>query len=214
MKKILKSLMFMFVGVFALLLTSCEKHTPTVGWVRDSTAHWHACADEDCQEPVDYELHVYNNWVKDNADCFETRKCDICGFVLKRDVAHEWGNWATQKDGTFGRKCGHCGKVESLAQYYVKGAIAGNSGIVWDKSDAGKFAIDTETMTASITLELAVGDQFKVGTASGWEFNAGNMTLPTGLEGSDNVECKVAGTYKVVISELTGNSHKCTVTKL
>ena len=80
MKRILKGLIFAFAGVFALTLASCgEKHSPETGWNRDSTAHWHTCADEGCEELLDYETHVYNNWVKDNAQCFESRKCDICG---------------------------------------------------------------------------------------------------------------------------------------
>lgn len=218
MKKFLKGLIFAFAGVFALTLASCgEKHSPETGWNRDSTAHWHTCADEGCEELLDYETHVYNNWVKDNAQCFESRKCDICGFVIKRNVAHEWSDWATQKDGSLGKTCTHCGEVEKVAQYYLKGAIAGNSGIVWDKSEAGAFVFDQETMSSSITITLAVGDQFKVGTASGWEYDHSKVENAKNwfdAASDGNLVCKEAADYQVTITGLEGSDHKCSVKQL
>ena len=218
MKKFLKGLIFAFAGVFALTLASCgEKHSPETGWNRDSTAHWHTCADEGCEELLDYETHVYNNWVKDNAQCFESRKCDICGFVIKRNVAHEWSDWATQKDGSLGKTCTHCGEVEKVAQYYLKGAIAGNSGIVWDKSEAGAFVFDQETMSSSITITLAVGDQFKVGTASGWEYDHSKVENAKNwfdAASDGNLVCKEAADYQVTITGLEGSEHKCSVKQL
>ena len=213
MKRIFKIFAISFVCLCsALTITSCKKHKHSVNeneWAKDSSSHWHAC--EGCDELFELDIHAYGAFTKDANECKQTRACTVCGFVQTQTVAHTWGAWANRADGSFGKECTHCHTVEHLAQYYVKGAIAGNTGIVWDKSDAGKLSIDATTMVASITLDLAAGDQFKVGTASGWEFNATNITLTEGLEGTDNVEVKVAGNYTITVSKLTEEKHVCAV---
>ena len=213
MKKIINLFVFSLICLCGLFtVTSCKNHKHNINieeWSRDSASHWHAC--DGCDELADLATHEYGEFKKDSKECKKVRICTVCGFSQTQTVEHTWGAWANRADGSFGKECTHCHTVEHLAQYYVKGAIAGNTGIVWEKSDAGKLSIDATTMVASITLDLAAGDQFKVGTATGWEFNATNITLPEGLEGTDNVEVKVAGNYTITVSKLTEEKHVCAV---
>lgn len=218
MKRILKGLLFAFVGVLAFTLASCgeekSEHTPQPGWYRDSASHWHNCGH--CDEQLDLAVHDYDLWVLTQGECEETRKCKTCGFVQKRNVEHTWGEWA-EVEGQMQKSCERCGVSETVAQYYLKGAVAADSGIVWGASDAGKFEIDYTTMTAKLVVTLAVGDQFKVGTYDGWEFNVENVQFAEGLfEGNSdgNLVATQAADYEVIIEGLSGTDHKVKVNQL
>ena len=229
MKKILKGLLFALVAVFGVSLASCTEtpektptptqpahtHTLADGWKRDSATHWHECSG--CDELVDLDVHDYGDWTKDAKECKKSHDCKVCGFRETVADEHSWGEWTAQEDGSMTKECSHCHQVESVAQYYLKGAVAGNSGIVWDKSEAGKFVIDYKNMTAKLTITLAVGDQFKVGTASGWEFNIDNVTFAEGLfvgNSDGNLVAQQAADYEIELTGLAGTEHKCSVTQL
>ena len=65
MKKLLKGLIFAFVGVLAFTLASCgeekSEHQPQAGWYRDASSHWHKCGH--CDEQLDLAVHNYDIWV-------------------------------------------------------------------------------------------------------------------------------------------------------
>ena len=83
----------------------------------------------------------------------------------------------------------------------------------WGTEAAYLLAYDEATDTATLTVTFAEGDQFKIATA-GWEkeFNSGTISAPEGaFGGSGNIECLVAGTYEIVIANVTGAA-TCTFT--
>ena len=216
MKRILKGLIFAFVGVLAFTLASCgeekSEHQPQPGWYRDASSHWHNCGH--CDEQLDLAVHNYDIWVLTQGKCEETRKCKTCGFIQSRNVEHTWSDWAANDQGGMSKECTRCGHEESVTQYYVKGTIN-----EWSTKEDHKLVIDYESMTAEVTITLGVGDQFKVTLADNWDvqFNYETTEFEEGLfdtNNDGNLIAKTAADYKVVVSGLGGSDHKCTVTQL
>ena len=211
MKKLFKVLFFAFVGVFAITLSSCRvkesEHQPQAGWYRDASSHWHKCGH--CDEQLDLAVHNYDIWVLTQGKCEETRRCKTCGFIQKRNVEHTWGEWGLDQDGLTCKVCDRCNAAEYLTQYYVRGSF--DEG--WAALDDYKLVIDASTMTASVTVNLTKGTEFKVAD-SGWskQFNATSIIAEEGLlGGTDNIVVLATGTYTFTVSGLDGE-HKCTVT--
>lgn len=199
MKNVLKAFLFAFVGLGLLTLASCgetHEHTALEGWKRDSAQHWHEC---ECGEMVDTAIHNYGEWKLADGVCKQQKTCGTCGFVFSQTVDHTWSDWA-EKDGKVQRSCTHCGETEGMTQYYLKGTFTNPQ---WAAGDH-KLEIDVEEKIGFIVVDLAAGAEFKVGSQSGWEFNAGNVTLCEGLGGTDNIVCKTAGSYKVIYDYTTG----------
>ena len=216
MKRIFKGLILAFVGVLAFTLASCgeekSEHQPQPGWYRDSSSHWHNCGH--CDEQLDLAIHNYDIWVLTQGKCEETRKCKTCGYIQTRTVEHTWGEWTAQEDGSMGKECTRCGAYESVAQYYVKGDFLPTT---WAASEEGKFEIDYTTMTATITVNLAVGNQFKVGTKDGWEFGFDNVSTEEGkfeATSDGNLKALEAADYEITITGLDGSDHKVSVKQL
>ena len=218
MKKILKGLLFAFVAVLGLTLASCEK--PQEGhqhelksvdtWQRDSATHWQEC--KGCEEYVNMAVHTYAAWQQIPGKCIEQRACTVCQYIQKRNIDHTWTDWTTQEDGSLGRSCTVCRASEGVTQYYVKGSIN-----EWSTNADYALVLDPQTMTASITLTLAAGDELKVTLADSWDvqFNIGNVTAAEGLlDGTDNIIIKEAADYKITVSGLAGSTHTCTIEQL
>ena len=218
MKKILKGLLFAFVAVLGLTLASCEE-TPqghqhelksVDTWQRDSATHWQEC--KTCDEYVNMAVHKYAAWQQIPGKCVEQRACVVCSYIQKRDIEHTWTDWTTQEDGSLGRSCTVCKVTEGVTQYYLKGSIN-----EWSTNADYALVLDPETMTASITVTFAAGDEFKVTLADSWDvqFNIGNVVAAEGLlDGTDNIIIKEAADYKITVSGLAGSSHTCTVEQL
>ena len=157
-------------------------------------------------------IHDYAAWQQIPGKCVEQRACTVCSYIQKRDIAHTWTEWTTQEDGSLGRNCTVCRKAEGVTQYYVKGSVNG-----WATNADYALALDPETMTASITLTLAAGDELKVTLADTWDvqFNITNVEAAEGLlDGTDNIVIKEDADYLISVSGLDGDSHKCTITQL
>ncbi|MDE6584033.1 MAG: hypothetical protein K2K15_01400 [Anaeroplasmataceae bacterium] len=188
MKKVLKGLLFAFVGVFTVVaLASCggHEHKAKEGWVKDSAQHWHEC--EGCDEMLDAAIHTYGAWVIDvevdhanNKDGSRHKDCSVCGFRMKE-------------------------AIKAMPVFYVRGTVNG-----WgDPTDQWKLTIDTEKATATIKgIVFAVGDEWKIAT-SDWknEANTGNLddAAKEYFEGDGNIKVKVAGTYTITVSDLLGS---------
>ena len=187
MKKVLKGLLFAFVGVFTVVaLASCggHEHKAKDGWVKDSAQHWHEC--EGCDEMLDAAIHNYGAWVIDvevdhanNKDGSRHKECSVCGFKMKE-------------------------AIKAMPVFYVRGGING-----WGSGDEWKLTIDTDKATGTIKgIVFAVGDEWKIAT-SDWsnEANTGNLddAAKEYFEGDGNIKCKVAGTYTITVSDLLGS---------
>ena len=218
MKKIFKGLFFAFIAVLGLALASCgeqstghqHESTNAAAWQRDSATHWQEC--KGCDEYLNMEIHKYAAWQQIPGKCIEQRACVVCSYIQKRDIEHTWTEWTTQADGSLGRSCTICKKSEGVTQYYVKGSING-----WATNADYALVLDTQTMSASITLTLAAGDELKVTLADSWDvqFNIGNVTAAEGLlGGTDNIVILEAADYKITVSGLSGSTHTCTIEQL
>ena len=189
MKKVLKGLLFAFVGVFTLVaLASCggnsHTHVAKEGWKRDSAQHWHEC--EGCDEMLDVAAHTYGAW------------------TVVEEVDH-----ANNKDGTRQKTCSVCGfimsdPIKAMPVFYVRGGIND-----WGSGDEWKLTIDTENATATISgIVFAVGDEWKIAT-SDWSNEAafGNLdeAAKEYFEDAGNIKVKVAGTYTITVSDLLGS---------
>lgn len=89
-----------------------------------------------------------------------------------------------------------------LPEFYVIGSITG-----WGFNADYLMVIDSETKTATLTVEFAVGDEFKVATEGyGSEFRVTDMTgaesFTASADGYGNAVCQVAGTYIITVSNL------------
>ncbi|MDE7214011.1 MAG: hypothetical protein K2N42_05480 [Anaeroplasmataceae bacterium] len=190
MKKVLKGLLFAFVGVFTLVaLASCGGHTHKAkeGWKRDSAQHWHEC--EGCDEMLDAAAHTYGSWVVDaeadhanNKDGSRHKDCTVCGFRMKE-------------------------AIKAMPVLYVRGGING-----WGAPDEYKLTINTEDGSESIKgVVFAVNDEWKIADAS-WSdsanFGASNLDESAKAYFEDkggNIKCNVAGTYTItVVNVLSG----------
>lgn len=217
MKRILKGLILAFVGVLGLTLASCgeetelpteqtpqtpvHEHTTGDGWKRDSATHWQECSG--CDELVNVNVHDYNDWKLATDKCVKTRDCKVCGYTETRDVDHTW------KDGV----CTVCGEELLITQYYVRGSFGGND---WPALDEYKLAIDYGTASATITVTLKAGDEFKVADDK-WstEFNAKTIKAAEGLfDGDNNIIVKTTAEYKIVLTKLDTTTPECEITQL
>ena len=185
MKKVLKGLLFAFVGVFTLVaLASCgHSHKAKEGWSKDSAQHWHEC--EGCDEMLDAAVHTYGDWTiveevdhANNKDGKRQKVCSVCGFIMKEDI-------------------------KAMPVFYVRGDM--NS---WGSGDEWKLTIDTEKATATITgVTFEAGQGWKIAT-SDWsnEANSGNLddAAKEYFGGDGNIVCNVAGTYTITVSDLLG----------
>ncbi len=190
MKKVLKGLLFAFVGVFALVfMASCgqgHEHKAKETWSRDSAQHWHEC--EGCDEMLDIAVHDYGNWVVDeeadhvnNKDGSRHRDCKVCGFRMKE-------------------------AIKAMPVFYIRGGFMDSE---WGAPDKFKLTIDTDKATATIEgIVFKVGDEWKIATAD-WSNEANTSNLDEAakqyFEGDGNIKCKVAGTYTITVSDLLGS---------
>ena len=99
------------------------------------------------------------------------------------------------------------------SEWYVRGSFGGTS---WPALEEYRLVVSSDGNSASITVTLNAGDEFKVAT-SDWssEFSATTATLCDGLgTGSENSNIRVttSGSYYIVINNLT-SSPTCTITK-
>ena len=99
--------------------------------------------------------------------------------------------------------------------YYVRGSISD-----WGALETYKFAYDAETDTATITITLAVGDQFKIAEAEwndattinalGAQYDAAHFDDVDG--GNHNLQAKVDGTFVITITNMSTTTRVCTIT--
>ena len=175
MKRFLRGIIFVFVALLSFTLISCGEdeshvHTPGTTWNRDSSGHWHEC--EECDELIDFALHTLTDWTKVENECSEKSECTVCGFSKTRTIAHNF------VDGI----CEGCGLDEGnyeVDQFYVRGDHNG-----WGSPEEDALVYDPKTKTASITITLEAGKDFKVADANwsdGLNFGFDNATFEEGL---------------------------------
>ena len=193
MKKVLKGLLFAFVGVFTVVaLASCggHEHKAKEGWVKDSSQHWHEC--EGCDEMLDAAIHTYGDWIVDTepdndkgVDGTRHKVCSVCGFNMKGTIPYE-------KDPT------------KLPDIYIRGGING-----WGTGDEWKLTVSGTTATIK-GVELKLNDEWKVADGDWGDFNMGFGNLADAAkeyfeDNGGNIKCKVAGTYTITVSDLLGS---------
>ena len=177
MKRFFKGFVFALIAILSFTLISCKntetpcEHDAETAWKRDSSGHWHAC--KNCDELLDFSLHTMSDYTKIENECKEKTECTTCGYSTTRTIAHKF------VDGL----CEGCGLEEGnyeVEQFYVR--VDHNS---WGSPDEDALKYDPKTKTASITITLEEGKDFKVAPAS-WdnnELNFGfeNSTFEEGL---------------------------------
>lgn len=91
MKKILKTLAFVLVGVLALtIFASCEKaHVHSYKYESDNTKHRQVC--EECDDKTEWEAHVWGDWTvtkeaTEDAKGSRTHTCTVCGKSVAEDI--------------------------------------------------------------------------------------------------------------------------------
>jgi hypothetical protein len=233
MKKILKGLLFAFVAVLGLTLTSCgeHKHDLVDGWKRDSATHWHECTE--CEEYVDMAVHQYGDWVLGTDVCNRKRTCEVCGYVQTQTVDHtfEWTLVEGEKclyDGV----CKVCGEKKQeekhnyvdhfctvceesdVVIFYLRGDMNGwlNDGFVEEYT----FVVDYTNFTATLEVEIDNTKGWKVANHD-WsmEFNAKTIKAEDGvLVDAGNVYVAKSGSYKFTITGLDGDNPSCSIEAL
>ncbi len=102
----------------------------------------------------------------------------------------------------------------SVPVYYVRGSLN-----EWGTPDTHKLAYDEATDTATITVAIAAGDQFKIAEAS-WNnattISAQNATFDAAqiadLGPNDyNMQAIVSGTYVITITNVSQDTRTCTI---
>ena len=90
MKKILKTLAFVLVGVLALgAFAACEKkHQHSYTYESDNTKHRQVC---ECGEKEDWEAHVWGDWTvtkeaTENEKGSRKHSCTVCGKEVAEDI--------------------------------------------------------------------------------------------------------------------------------
>ena len=109
------------------------------------------------------------------------------------DLSASYGNY---KDGVFTAV-----EVDSgLPQFYIVGKFGT---VNWTFEEANKLDIDEETMTATITVTLAVGDEFKI-ALNDWtrEVSSDELGSAFSLADGGNIKVLTAGKYQIVVSNL------------
>ena len=100
--------------------------------------------------------------------------------------------------------------------YYVRGSMADNN---WGTVDAYKLAYDAATDTATVTITVAAGDQFKIAEAS-WNnattISAANATFDAAQfadlgEPDHNISVLVGGTYVITVTNVNSADRTCTI---
>lgn len=100
--------------------------------------------------------------------------------------------------------------------YYVRGSMADNN---WGTVDAYKLAYDAATDTATVTITVAAGDQFKIAEAS-WNnattISAANATFDAAQfadlgEPDHNISVLVGGTYVITVTGVSTAARTCTI---
>ena len=203
-----------------------DKH---INWAFDSASHWIEC--NACGDYHETGIHTYSKWVLDAKECFETRSCTICGFTQKRNVEHAYETSKTPVEGetcVFAQVCTHCGDEKEatihafgediicdecgyvdIVVYYLKGGMNG-----WSNDDNYKLAIDEVNYTASITVYIKAGVEFKVADADWkWEFNFGTATAAEGVlaDAGGNIKVTTSGVYTITVSKLNTTTHEMTI---
>lgn len=64
-----------------LPLTLVHNHAFNENWSTDATYHWHACADESCNEIADKEKHTFIN---KNDETHYWLECSVCGYQQEK----------------------------------------------------------------------------------------------------------------------------------
>jgi hypothetical protein len=195
-----------------------------ISWTFDSASHWIEC--NSCGDYHEIGIHAYSKWVLDEKECFETRSCVICGFTQKRDVEHTYETSETPVEGetcVFAQVCTHCGDEKEatihtygediicdkceyvdIVYYYLKGGMNG-----WKNEEAYKLAVDEKTYTATITLFIKAGTEFKVADADWkWEFGKGENGY---VAKGGNITLETSGVYKLTVSKLNTVEHELTI---
>lgn len=114
-------------------------------------------------------------------------------IVILADLSASYGNY---KDGVFTAV-----EVDSgLPQFYIVGKFGT---VNWTFEEANKLDIDEETMTATITVTLAVGDEFKI-ALNDWtrEVSSDELGSAFSLADGGNIKVLTAGKYQIVVSNL------------
>lgn len=117
------------------------------------------------------------------------------------------GATSTKVEHTYeGIVCTGCGAVD-VVTYYLKGGMNG-----WSDNDAYKLAFDSATMTASITVLIEAGVEFKVANSS-WSFQFGSKDgqLVVNDGGSGNITVEKTGIYKLTVGALNTENHTLTM---
>jgi hypothetical protein len=204
---------------------SVETKNEHINWTFDSASHWIEC--NSCGDYHETAIHTYSKWVLDAKDCFETRACVICGFTQKRNVEHNFVTSETPVEGetcVFEQACSHCKLAQEttihnfgediicddcgfidIVTYYLKGGMNG-----WSNDKNYELKFDEATMSASITVFVKAGVEFKVADENwAWEFGAGeNGTfVPKG----GNIKLETSGVYKFTVSKLNTVNHELTI---
>lgn len=124
----------------------------------------------------------------------------VNGYVVAEDGTFKECEY---KDGTFTEVSIH---VETVL--FVKGSMN-----AWSDNEAYKLVVDGTT--ASITITLTVGDEFKVAT-SAWDiqFAFGNVVVDEAQFGDStgNIKCLVEGTYLITVTNYDSAERACTIT--
>lgn len=184
MKKFLKSFIFALVGLFSVVtLVACgHQHSFSEEYAMDSSQHWHEC---ECGEMKDVATHEYGEWVEtpatETADGLKKKTCKQCGFEMKEVLP----------------------MIQAI-EYYIRGGMNG-----WNPVDEGKLVISDDKATATITITIEAGVEFKIAN-SDWskEFNYSAPCFEgnENFEGNNgNIKCKVAGSYTFTVTGLYGS---------
>ena len=139
----------------------------------------------------------YGEWtLVDGKTCDFEQVC-ACGDK-KTKVEHTWGDDIV---------CDKCQAVDVI-QLYVKGTMNG-----WSDNADYALVLGADKKSASLLLEVAEGDEFKVAT-SDWstEFGTANMVFNVnGFEGDGNIKASKAGVYMINVTDLDTLEPKCSI---
>ncbi len=99
---------------------------------KDETNHWYACQTEGCTEKGSLAEHSGS----DDNDCSTAVECEDCQYVITAGKSHNFGDWASNDDGTHTGICQNADcQVESEAQACSGGAPTCVSGAICEKCD-------------------------------------------------------------------------------
>ena len=121
-------------------------HNYSDTWTTSETKHWHACLNEDCDEPViDEAEHTVSDWIIDKEativeEGLRHKECTVCHYIIEKEKiekvhVHEFDkSWTTSDtehwhvcksdDGAVSDKAAHTASdwiVDRVATYEVEG---------------------------------------------------------------------------------------------